>query len=115
MIDDSKQAHSGIYDNLGVKGKTGVNRGSGLQSSLIRSHVLVPVGSGILQIVVGLAMVAVSILGIISPLWLSAVLSLFGSVSCMAGVFLIYHVLSSRGSFESLINQSIRRVISAQN
>lgn len=115
MIDDSKQAHSGVDGNLGVRGKSRANSKSRLQSTLVKSHVLIPVGAGILQVMVGLSLVAISILGVISPLWLSAVLSLAGSVSCMAGVFLIYHVVSSKGSFESLINQSIRRVISAQN
>lgn len=115
MIDDSKQTRSGVESKLGSKGKSCSKSKSRLHSTLIHSNVLIPIGSGIMQILVGFMLVGVSILGLVTPLWLSAVLSLAGSVSCMAGIFLVYHVVSTRGTFENLINQSIRRVISAQN
>ena len=115
MIDDSKNIRSGVEGIRGKKEKSTVKSNTRIASLLMSSEVLIPVGSAILQIKVGLALVAVSILGLVSPLWLSAVLSLAGSVSCMAGIFMIYHTFSSRGTFESLINQSIRRVINAQN
>jgi uncharacterized membrane protein len=115
MIDDSKQTRSSVEGTRGKKEKSTRKSNTGFHAIPVNSDIIIPVGSGVLQILVGLTLVAVSILGLISPLWLSAVLSLAGSISCMAGIFLIYHVVSSRGTFESLINQSIRRVISAQN
>ncbi len=115
MIDDSKNIRSGVEGIRGKEEKPTVKPRLRIASLLKSSEVLVPVGSAILQIKVGLSLVAVSILGLISPLWVSAILSLAGSVSCMAGIFLIYHTFSSRGTFESLINQSIRRVINSQN
>ncbi len=87
----------------------------GVYSILNKSDLLIPLGAGILQVFIGLTMVGVSILGLVNPLWLSAVLSLAGSVSAMTGVFLVYHIFSAKGSFESLINQAIRRVITSQN
>lgn len=115
MIDDSKHISSGVEDKWGNKKKNFRSSKTKFQTLLINSDLIIPVSSGILQILIGLSLVAVSILGLVSPLWLSAILSLAGSISSMAGVFLIYHVVSSKGTFESLINQSIRRVISAQN
>ena len=115
MIDDSKFTRSGVEGKQGKNKQSFKKTNTRFQSILINSDVIIPVGSGVLQIFIGLTLVAISILGLVSPLWLSAILSLAGSVSCMAGIFLVYHVLSNRGTFESLINQSIRRVISAQN
>jgi hypothetical protein len=115
MIDDSKKLRSDLGGIQGKKESPSGKSNTRFRSILINSNLLIPVGSGVLQILVGLSLVGISILGLISPLWLSAVLSLAGSISCMAGMFLIYHAISTKGAFESLINQSIRRVISAQN
>jgi hypothetical protein len=115
MIDDSKKTSSGVEGIGNKKEKSFRKSNTRFQSILINSDLIIPVSSGVMQILIGLTLVSISILGLVSPLWLSAVLSLIGSVSCMVGVFLVYHVVSSKGTFESLINQSIRRVISAQN
>jgi hypothetical protein len=115
MIDDSRHIRSGVEGIRGKKENSTVKSKTRIRSLLTSSEVLIPVGSAILQIKVGLALVAVSILGLVSPLWLSALLSLAGSASCMAGIFLVYHTFSTSGTFESLINQAIRRVINAQN
>ncbi|REL33374.1 hypothetical protein DYD21_11385 [Rhodohalobacter sp. SW132] len=71
--------------------------------------------AGIIQIVAGLSIVGVTILGLLTPLWLSAVLSLIGSISSMFGVYLIFHSIAANGNFDTLINQSIKRVIRDQN
>lgn len=116
MIDDSKHIRSGVdgvSDNWGNTDSKYSMRKSRLISGGI--SFLVPVFAGALQITVGMSLVAVSILGLITPLWLSAFFSLVGSVSSMAGVFLVYHTVSSKGTFDTLINQAIKRVISAQN
>lgn len=85
----------------------------GIQSLLNADAGLIT--AGIMQIVAGLGIVAVTILGLLSPLWLSAVLSLVGSISSMFGVYLIFYAIASKGNFDSLINTSIKRVIRDQN
>lgn len=116
MIDDSKHIRSDVDGVRDSRGKSDSNSTLKWKKSLSAySELLIPIGSGVLQISVGLALVAVSILGLITPLWLAAFLSLAGSISTMAGVFLIYFIISSKGIFDSLINKAIRRVISAQN
>lgn len=78
-------------------------------------HTFIPLLSGVLLILSGLTLVSITILGFITPLWVSAVLTLLGSVSTMVGGFLIYQIVSSQDSFESLINKAIRRVVDSQN
>jgi len=73
------------------------------------------IAAGIIQIISGLSIVGVSILGLLNPLWLSAIMSLVGSISSMFGVYLIFHAIAVKGNFDTLINQSIKRVIRDQN
>jgi len=73
------------------------------------------IAAGIIQIIAGLSIVGVTILGLLNPLWLSAVLSLVGSISSMFGVYLIFHAFTSSGNLDTLINKSIKRVIRDQN
>ncbi|MEX0648154.1 MAG: hypothetical protein WEA56_14070 [Balneolaceae bacterium] len=115
MIDESKEKNSSVEGIQSVKEKSFSKSEPGFRTLFLNAHSLIPIGSGVLQVIVGLTLVSASLLGLISAVWLSAVLSLLGSISCMSGVFLVYHVFSTQGTFESLINQSIRRVISAQN
>jgi len=68
-----------------------------------------------LQIVTGMTLIVISILGMIAPMWFSAILSIAGSVSSMTGVFLLYFTSANKGSIDGLINQAIRRVINSQN
>lgn len=71
--------------------------------------------AGSVQIVAGMSIVGITILGLLTPLWIAAILSLLGSVSSMFGVYMIFQAVSSTGKFDTLINQSIKRVIRDQN
>jgi hypothetical protein len=84
-------------------------------SVITSSKTLVPFLSSIIQMITGFVLVSITILGIIQPLWFSAVLSLLGSITAMLGVFLMYHTFASQGSFESIVNRAIRRAIRNQN
>lgn len=84
-------------------------------SLLSNSKTLIPLISGFVQVLTGLSIVSVTILGFIQPLWLSAIFSLLGSITTMLGVFLIYHTFTSQETFESLINKAVKRVIRSQN
>jgi len=115
MAQDHKNTSSGLYS---IQKKTKSPQRvlqNGFWSLITNAHTLIPLGSGVLQVIIGLTIVCITILGLITPLWVSAVLSLLGSVSCIMGSFLIYHVVSSRGTFETLVNKAIRRAIKSQN
>jgi hypothetical protein len=115
MTEDPKKTRSD-YEGLQLqagrkKRKTKVR----FRTLLTNSHTLVPLLSGVIQVLSGLAVVCITILGLISPLWISAIMSFVGCILFIAGGFLIYHTITSQGSFDGLLNQAIRRVINSQN
>ena len=115
MTDQPKKTSSSLKNlqlEAGSSKKSPLHRFQYLLSNI---HTLIPLLSGILLIVSGLTLVSISILGFITPLWISGLLSLLGSVSSMIGVFLIYQTVSSQGAFDTLINKAIRRVVNDQN
>jgi hypothetical protein len=72
MTEDPKKTRSD-YEGLQLqagrrKRKTKVR----FRTLLTNSHTLVPLLSGVIQVLSGLAVVCVTILGLISPLWISA-------------------------------------------
>jgi hypothetical protein len=71
--------------------------------------------AGSIQIIAGMSIVGITILGLLQPLWIAAILSMLGSISSMFGVYMIFQAVSSSGKFDTLINQSIKRVIRDQN
>src|SRR5690554_3240077 len=95
----------------------GANRNSSVQLRLLlmNSHTIAPLISGVVQVFLGLTLICITILGLLSPLWISLILSILGSVLFMMGGFLIYHTVTRQGSFDTLINQAIRRAIQSQN
>lgn len=94
---------------------TGKIGGSRLRPLLTNIKTLVPMLGGVLLIFCGLTLVSITILGLITPLLISAFLSLLGSISTMVGFFLIYQTITASRSFDSLIHEAIRRVLNSQN
>lgn len=67
------------------------------------------------QSLVGLMVVALSLAGAVQPLWLSSIMTVFGSISAVIGIYSVFKVFNSRDSFDSLLHNSIKRVIHSQN
>jgi hypothetical protein len=67
------------------------------------------------QILLGVAVVVLSLLNIIQPLWLATFMTVFGSITSMIGVYFLYRTITKSGAFDSLLQQAIRRVIRSQN
>lgn len=113
-IDPKKADHP--FSNPDVKQKMGnYDHSNGLWNLFRNGHTLVPLLSGIIQLKIGTVLVFFSILGMVEPLWISAILSIFGSLLFMLGGFLIYHTITSLGSFDSIVNEAIRKAIRFQN
>lgn len=68
-----------------------------------------------LQIVLGLGIVTIAILGLIQPMWLSTFFSIIGSATALVGFYLSFQFFSRNSLFDTLINKAIRRVIQSQN
>ncbi len=67
------------------------------------------------QIVLGGAVVLISLLGLIRPLWVSTILSMFASVTVMLGIYFLYTSVTKVRNPDKLLGNAIRRVIDAQN
>ncbi|MCC5932838.1 MAG: hypothetical protein LAT75_02110 [Candidatus Cyclonatronum sp.] len=71
--------------------------------------------SGVAQVLLGAIVTMVSILNLVSPMWLAAFLSLLGCVVTMLGVYQVYEVLNSRRSVSDLARDAIERAIQDRN
>ena len=114
MIDNSNKS-KGVDGSQFVAGNSNSSYSNSSQPIVGAVEAIISYAAATLQILTGLTLIIISILGMITPAWFSAVLSIVGSVSCMTGLFLLYSTAAKKGSFEGLVNQAIRRVISSQN
>jgi hypothetical protein len=90
------------------------SRFSGVRSILDIENLFQLSGIG-LKIVLGVGVVASSMLGLVQPLWLATFFSIIGSATAMIGLYNLYQFITRNNVYDSLINKAIRRVIQAQN
>lgn len=70
--------------------------------------------AGICQMVLGLSVILISILGFIRPLWLSTALSILASVTVMTGLYFCYQPIADREK-GNLVRDAMRRIVEDQN
>ena len=80
----------------------------------IRSLQALHICAGLCQLFLGLAVVIVSILGLIRPLWLSMILSVMACVTAMTGIYFSYSAIAERDK-KTLLRDAMRRIADAQN
>jgi|AntRauTorcE11898_2_1112593.scaffolds.fasta_scaffold56022_1 hypothetical protein len=68
-----------------------------------------------MQIFLGTSVVALSLLNSINPLWLATIMTVFGSITTMVGLYFMYRTLTHSGAFDSLLHKAIKRVVTSQN
>lgn len=115
MVNKSEQDLTTSQSNQTVSREKSYNPSLHNKMIRINHNIVISVTAGTLQIFAGLILVGISILGLLTPVWFSAVMSLIGSITSMAGVYLIYHTLSDNSMFDNLVNTAIKRVINSQN
>lgn len=71
--------------------------------------------AGISQIILGLSVVTVSILGLIEPYWLSTLMIMLASVSAIIGAYLLYITASRKHDPNALLRNAMRRIMEHQN
>ncbi len=71
--------------------------------------------AGFCQILLGLSVITVSILGLITPLWISLFLTMGASVTTMTGLYLVYITVSKSYDTHSLLRNAMKRVMKAKN
>lgn len=68
-----------------------------------------------IQVILGLLVVFVAIIGQIKSAWLSFLLCTLGSAATMLGVFFWYEILHKKDDMDDLFRESVRRVLNSQN
>lgn len=71
--------------------------------------------SSVLQIVFGMSIVAIALLGLITPIWVAAIVNFFGCVISVVGAYQMYDCFSQGAGRSNLVKESIRNVIDFRN
>lgn len=67
------------------------------------------------QIFLGLAVITISLLGLIQPQWLSTSLIMIASTTTMIGLYLLYITVAKRKNHNSLLRNAMRRIMQHKN
>ncbi|MGM0588159.1 MAG: hypothetical protein ACQETE_07100 [Bacteroidota bacterium] len=67
------------------------------------------------EIVAGVALVYLSMLGHIQPLWVATLMSMLGSIATMVGSYQWYELMRGANNVDGLVKDAIKRVINSQN
>jgi hypothetical protein len=94
-----------------------LNRNSRVSNFVDRTHSLhvFYLIAGSCQVLLGLAVIASSVLGLIEPRWLSTMLIMGASVTTMIGLYLLYITISKSQNDKSLLRNAMRRVMESKN
>lgn len=71
--------------------------------------------AGFSQIFLGLAVVTISVLGLIQPQWVATALIMVASVTTMIGFYLVYITASQKRDSISLMRSAMQRVMQHKN
>lgn len=115
MLRDTSRQRYDLFKQDISQCSAGSNIETGVRFRKLRTMNPFHLISASLQIVAGLCLITLAILGLITPLWVSAVMSMIGSASTVVGIFLLYDTTRERKSVENLARDSIRRIIKEQN
>ncbi len=116
MFEEEKYKNSIVSDGLKKVNNT-AQKSSGISVFMDRVHSVDGLHfiSAAAQIFLGTSVVALSLLNSIQPLWLATVMTVFGSITTMIGLYFMYRTITQTGAFDSLLHKAIKRVISSQN
>jgi hypothetical protein len=71
--------------------------------------------SSVLQILFGMSVVAIALLGLITPIWVAALANFFGCLISVVGAYQMYDCFSEGAGRSNLVKESIRNVIAFRN
>lgn len=71
--------------------------------------------AALMQVLLGATVVVLSLAGYIQPFLLASIMSVFGGVVTMIGLYFVYHMITQSGIYDSLLHKAIKRVVNSQN
>lgn len=116
MFEEEKYKNSAVSNDLKKVNKSG-HQNSGITAFIDHVHTIDGLHfiAASMQIFLGTSVVALSLLNSINPLWLATIMTVFGSITTMIGLYFMYRTVTNSGAFDSLLHKAIKRVISSQN
>lgn len=114
MFEQKKGSHSSKSGNLPNGKKSGPKNSTSLIFRLQAVNIMQFI-SAIVQFFLGLTVIALSLMGLIQPVYVALMLCVVGSLSSVIGLYMLYTLFSAGSSFETLINEAIKRAINFQN
>lgn len=116
MVEDDKHKNSVVSSDL-KKIQKSAPPNLGISTFIDHVHTIdgLHFVAAAMQIFLGTSVVALSLLNSINPLWLATIMTVFGSITTMIGLYFMYRTVTNSGAFDSLLHKAIKRVISSQN
>jgi hypothetical protein len=116
MFEEEKYKNSALSNDLKKANKSG-HQDLGISAFMDQVHSIDGLHfiAASMQIFLGTSVVALSLLNSINPLWLATIMTVFGSINTMIGLYFMYRTVTNSGAFDSLLHKAIKRVISSQN
>ena len=116
MFEQSKEKYPLTSDSLSLKNKSKADK---VNESVFLSRIQSVNGlhfiSATAQLFLGVCVVALSLVELIQPNWLATLMTVLGSLTSVIGLYFMYTIFSRIGTFDSLLNKAIKRVITFQN
>lgn len=113
-----KEFEPGKPQTPSLKARRRVQYSSDLRSRVISGfHRVRPIHliSSILQIFFGFTMVGLALLGLVYPIWIAAVVNIFGCLLAVIGGYQLYDCITNSAGRSNLVKDSIRNVIDFRN
>lgn len=115
MLRDTFRNKQKIFSPETGKSSAGESVGENVSFQRLRTVQPLPLISSLLQIITGLSVVILAMVGLIIPFGTAAIMSILGSVLTMVGVYQLFDTFKQRNSVEKLARDSIHRIIKEQN
>jgi hypothetical protein len=115
MIEESKKYDRASVNKPKVKKTTRYSLPITRFIERVRSVNLFFLVSALIEILAGVALVYMSMLGHIQPLWVATLMSMLGSIATMVGSYQWYELMRNASSADGLVKDAIKRVINSQN
>lgn len=92
-----------------------VQQGGSVNFRRMTAGQLLDLSGIVFQGIIGLAVIAIAIMGVIRPLWLGTLFSVLGSANVMLAGARFYYFFTSDRLNGSLVSRAIRRAVRSQN
>lgn len=95
-----------------------VNYTGGFSARLLsraRQHKPLYLISSMLQVVFGLLVVGISMLGLITPIWIAAIINVMGCIAVILGAYQLYDIFRENAGANGLVSEAMRDAINFRN